>query len=266
MGTANYRQGTPTMLDYTPGGAVSAGDIVVVGDTVRVSHHDIAASKLGALAAYGGVYDCPKATSGGSAMSDGKVAFWDTVALVITTTPNGNTKVFGVTAGASADADTTQRVLHMPQKSLTDSGGGTSGSAIAAGAAVVTFPIFVNLADLANAETLSFDPGFNGKITAVNFRVGAKPVTTAAKAATLTAEVNGTNVTGGAVALTSANCTPAGAQVAGSAITAANTFTSGQTIGVNVSGVTTFAEGNGVIELTVLNTDLANALSSLNAF
>lgn len=115
---------------------------------------------------------------------------------------------------------------------------------------VVTIPVPA-LADVANSGVLArFTPGFAGRIKASAFQV-TTPVTTAAKAATLTPKIAGTSVTGGTVALTSANCTPAGANVAGAAITAANSFTAAQEITVVASSVTTFVEGAGVIVLTL---------------
>jgi hypothetical protein len=120
--------------------------------------------------------------------------------------------------------------------------------------AQTTLEIPVTLANLANAQVYQVDAPFDGKLISANFRV-ITAVTTAAKAATLTAQANAVSVTGGVIALTSANCTPIGAQVAGSAITAGNTFTVGQTVGVVVSSVTTFVEGSGIIELVVQNND-----------
>lgn len=68
-------------------------------------------------------------------------------------------------------------------------------------------------------------------------------VTTAAKAATLNAEINTTNLTGGTVALTSANCTPLGAKIAGAAITDNAAFVAGDTLSIEAASVTAFAEG-----------------------
>ena len=68
-------------------------------------------------------------------------------------------------------------------------------------------------------------------------------VTTGGDAATLNLEIGTTNLTGGEVALTSANCTPLGARVAGSAITAGNRFAAGDTLSVEAASVTAFAEG-----------------------
>lgn len=102
---------------------------------------------------------------------------------------------------------------------------------------------------IANAGVLArFTPGFAGRIKSIQFQV-TTAVTTAAKAATLTPAIAGTSVTGGACALTSANCTPIGANVAGSAITALNTFTAAQEITVVASSVTAFLEGAGAIIL-----------------
>lgn len=95
-----------------------------------------------------------------------------------------------------------------------------------------------------------FTPGFAGSIVGLSFSV-TDPVTTGAKAATFTPAIAGVSTTGGAVALTSANCTPVGAGVAGSAVTAGNTFTAGQEVTIVASGVTAFVEGQGVLYLAL---------------
>lgn len=168
--------------------------------------------------------------------------------------------VDSITAGAAT-------LKATKKETVTDNSGGTANAAtgVVATLATQTFVFRVDLPTLANAQAFQIDPGFNGKITAINFRTG-KPATTAAKAATLTASIASVNITaGGVVALTSANSTPTGAQVAGSAVTA-QAFTSAQSIGFNVSAVTTFVEGDGYVEITVVNTDLANAIATLIAF
>lgn len=107
----------------------------------------------------------------------------------------------------------------------------------------------VTLSSLANGDVVArFTPGVAGKVRKISAFVKTV-VTTAAKAATLTPYIAGTTVTGGALALTSANCATKGAKVDGSAITAANAFTSSQEITVVVSGVTTFVEGEATILL-----------------
>lgn len=111
---ATLHHGSPVMVDYTPGSAVTAGDVIVAGGSVRIAHRDIAANVLGALAAAFGVYKVPKAITGGSAIADGVKVYWNASAHQITATQAGNA-VFGITIGASVDADTTQYVLHMPE-------------------------------------------------------------------------------------------------------------------------------------------------------
>jgi len=114
---------------------------------------------------------------------------------------------------------------------------------------ILSLPI--NLASITgNGDVLTAYPlTFAGTITAVDFAVTV-PATTAAKLTSLNLEIGTTNVTGGVVALTSANCTPLGAQVAGSAVTAANTFVSGDTLSVESSATTAFVEGAGVLLIT----------------
>jgi hypothetical protein len=111
----------------------------------------------------------------------------------------------------------------------------------------------INLASLTNADVLTnYTPGFAGEILSVDFVVET-PVTTAAKAATLNVEINTTDITGGVVSLTSANATPLGKVIAGTAVTANNVFDNNDTISVEATGVTAFSEGRGVLQIKVRN-------------
>jgi len=114
---------------------------------------------------------------------------------------------------------------------------------------VLVIPI--KLAKVANGDILTnFTPGFPGSIIKVAFAV-TDPVVTASKVATLNLEINAVNLSGGVVSLTSANCTPLGAVVAGSAITANNVFSATDTISVEAASVTAFVEGEGVLLVTL---------------
>lgn len=95
-------------IDYTPGSAVAAGDVVVQGELVGVAKLDIAANKLGALAV-AGVFDFPKNSGGGTAIAMGVNVYWDSVNKVATTTAAGN-KLIGKVVRAAADADASVRV------------------------------------------------------------------------------------------------------------------------------------------------------------
>lgn len=149
---------------------------------------------------------------------------------------------------------------------ITDNSTGTASTTLAAGVGVQTIALFVNLADIAAADLLTtYTPGYAFKILKMDFAV-EKAATTAAKAATLTPKISGTALTGGVLALTSANCTPQGAVVAGTAVTAANTGSKTDTISITGSSVTTFVEGAGWLLLEIQNMDTANAIASLAAY
>ena len=98
-------------IDYTPGSAVTAGPVVVQGELVGVAKVDIPANTLGALAVKG-VFDFPKATGGGSAITAGANCYWNAAAQQATTTATGN-KLIGKCVRAAVDADTTVRIRMM---------------------------------------------------------------------------------------------------------------------------------------------------------
>lgn len=128
-----------------------------------------------------------------------------------------------------------------------------SGLAPAQGNVKETISLYTKLADLVNTNVLAVAVPYNFTLVSVGFRVRT-PATTAAKLATLTAQVNGVAVTGGVISLTSANATPTNTLVAGTAITAGNTGTATQTVGAAISAVTAFVEGDGYLEMVLNNT------------
>lgn len=106
--TAKYIESGRT-IPYTPSSAVSAGDVVVLGDLVCVATRDIAANELGALDCEG-VFEFPKFTnSGDDSMDQGTVVYWDTSDLVITAT-QGSFKQAGHVFVDAADGGATVRV------------------------------------------------------------------------------------------------------------------------------------------------------------
>ena len=100
-------------VDYTPGAAVSAGEVVVQGTMVGVATKDIAASTRGALRV-GGVFDFAK---GSGAITAGALVYWNDTANQATTTASGN-KLIGPAVEAAADGDSTVRAL-LAQRALT---------------------------------------------------------------------------------------------------------------------------------------------------
>lgn len=147
------------------------------------------------------------------------------------------------------------------QGAFTDNSGGTKTLTIPATVSYQLFSQHLLLASLVNSQEFQYDPGFAGSLIAINARC-VIAATTGSKLATLTGRVNaGALGGGGVVALTSANMTPAGAAVAGTAITGAKAFTAAQTFGAVVSSVTAFVEGSVAIEYTLRNDDLNNYIA-----
>lgn len=79
---AQFHSGDPVMVNHTPASAITAGDVVIVGETCRIAHTDIAADELGALAAGGGVYEVTCGDAAG--ISNGTKVYWDDVANAVT--------------------------------------------------------------------------------------------------------------------------------------------------------------------------------------
>jgi hypothetical protein len=147
------------------------------------------------------------------------------------------------------------------QDTLTDNTGGTAGTTLAATAVKQTIHIPLgSLALLVNSQTFEVAVPFAFTISSVLFRDDVA-VTTGAKAATLTTKINTTALTGGVVAVSGTYAT--GATQAGTAVSANNVGVAGDLINIAVSSVTAFTEGTGHVEVTIINNDLANTLSSL---
>ena len=97
-------------IDYTPGSAVAAGDVVVLGDLIGISKRPIAANELGALSV-DGVFDLPKATGVGTAIAAGAIVYWDVGdSEAKEDSETGANKQLGKTAAAAGDNDATVRV------------------------------------------------------------------------------------------------------------------------------------------------------------
>lgn len=94
-------------IDYTPAGAVAAGQVVVVGEVVGVAPRAIAAGELGSLRMTG-IHEMAKI--GATAIGAGVPVYWDDAANVVTPTA-GSLKLIGVCAQAALSADTVVRVI-----------------------------------------------------------------------------------------------------------------------------------------------------------
>ena len=115
---------------------------------------------------------------------------------------------------------------------------------------VLSLPIKLARITAAGDVLTELQPNLVGTIVDAQFAV-TDPVTTAARLLTLNLEIGTTNVTGGTIALTSANCTPLGALVNAAAITGNSTLTRDSKLSVEAASVTAFAEGEGVLFIYV---------------
>lgn len=102
-------------IDYTPGSAVTAGDVIVLGDLVAVAEVDIAAGELGALA-LNGTFRVAKITG---AITVGAKVYWNptgdpvggTAGSGAATATAGSLKLMGYAAAAAASGDATVDVV-----------------------------------------------------------------------------------------------------------------------------------------------------------
>jgi len=109
------RQSSGDTIDYTPGSAVTAGDVVVVGNIVGVAESSIAASVQGSLS-IGGVWRLPKITG---AITAGQKLYWDPAGDPVSgdsssgaiTATAGSLKVAGYAVAAQASGDETVDVV-----------------------------------------------------------------------------------------------------------------------------------------------------------
>lgn len=55
MATATYVSGNPVVIDYTPSGAATAGDVVIQGLVPGIVQTDLEANQLGSLRVFGSI-------------------------------------------------------------------------------------------------------------------------------------------------------------------------------------------------------------------
>lgn len=119
---ALYRKGayaTKQITSSDAGGALTAGDVIVIGDLACVIHNayssdDHSDGKVAEVAIGGGVYDVLKSTASGSALATvGTKVYWDDSSNVVTTTASSN-KVFGRTVQTATSGAAFVRCQHDP--------------------------------------------------------------------------------------------------------------------------------------------------------
>lgn len=120
--------------------------------------------------------------------------------------------------------------------------------------APVPFQFRVILATADNANVAKFVPGFVGRFVSIESTVETPTSDTTGKQAVLSLDIAGANVTGGVVTIdtdvTAADPDTLGKRIAGTAITAANTFGATDEVTIEAANITPFTSG--VVTVTVL--------------
>lgn len=167
-------------IDYTPGVDLNAGHVVVADGLMLITALDIATGVLGA-AAVEGVFDFPKTTGVGTALSLGQTLYWNATSGVATAEHAGGTRpAIGPCVAAAADGDAVVRaklIQRAPVPPAVIADPGDAGALPVAGSGVVGLVS-------ADAETRTLaDPSFAGQELTLAFKTdGGDVVVTAATA------------------------------------------------------------------------------------
>jgi hypothetical protein len=160
-------------------------------------------------------------------------------------------KIVGIAAlGSSATAEDVANADGVLHPSLAVRLIPPAAGLIVGGETTDTYEDFqIDLAGVVDGDVVTdFVPGFAFEIVSDKFVV-TSPVTTAGKATTFHLEINAVVVTGGVIALTSANATPDGKVISGTPVTANNTGSATDAISIVAAATTAFVEGAGTFKI-----------------
>jgi predicted RecA/RadA family phage recombinase len=245
-------------IDYTPGSAVTAGAVVLIGTIVTVAPNDIAANALGSLHTQG-IYKFPKTTD---IVTAGDAMYWD-----VDGDPYGGTAGSGgadtdaskgnLIGWATADAGATDTYVYVELNSskrvatiggsvtaaditAEDSSLGVNGIAAAQGGAIVVTGGTSSTAGNAGGAVslVGGTPGVTGVGGAIAITGGVGGATSGAGGAITITGGAGTagNGAGGAVTIKGGEPHGSGAQ---GVVTAQGLITAAGTTGVAITGATT---------------------------
>lgn len=114
MAEATFRHGEPLMVDYTAAATLSAGQVVLLGNTTSptcgVVHRDIANAAFDAIAIGGGVYECVNLDNAANYVP----VWWNDSVNKLTTTSTNNAKFGFVVRDGGGGANTNCLALHHP--------------------------------------------------------------------------------------------------------------------------------------------------------
>lgn len=162
-------------------------------------------------------------------------------------------------AGTAQRAAAAQAAL---VNSTTGSASGTFTLAAGVGDSTITIPLTSLATGLSTAAIdllTNYTPGYKFKVLSFDF-IATVPGTGSGASQTFNLEIGTTNVTGGSLNVTLSSTDTIGKITAGSAITAANTGTSTDTLSIEMAGSgTVFTAGAGYFVIKIQNMDTADA-------
>lgn len=156
---AHFEHGAQLKIDYTPGGAVSAGDIIDLGGgLVGVANRAIAANEKDALDVGGGVYAVKKAAGTGVTFAVGAEVYWDTVAETAVATPSANTTPFGICCEAAVTGDDNVKAILNVHANLLD----LAALGTVEASKIVVVDANKDCGDFRNLDCVNLDAGSSG--------------------------------------------------------------------------------------------------------
>lgn len=105
---ATYRYGPAQPIPHTAGADIAAGQVLIVGETLRIAHSPIDNGEFGTLYCGGGVYEVTPAAN----IAIGIHVYWDNSAKKVTATGGANL-YFGIAVEALVQ-DVVGNVQHLP--------------------------------------------------------------------------------------------------------------------------------------------------------
>lgn len=100
-------------IQHTPGGAIQAGQVVLLDLVGAVANNEIAANELGSLDV-GGVYDVAKASGTGVAFTVGQAVYWNNTTNKAVEDTGDILLGYAVKAAVSADTVVRTKFVEIP--------------------------------------------------------------------------------------------------------------------------------------------------------
>lgn len=114
MAKADFISGQYVAIDHTPSTNYNAGDVIVAGNSVWITHRALTSGELGAVAVGNGIYSVDKISAASTGVTAGAAVYWSNAAQGATAVSTSNAFI-GKAVTAAADSATKVLVAHFPQ-------------------------------------------------------------------------------------------------------------------------------------------------------